>query len=144
MPPEPVDPARVAAIVDAVVRRLRSEGVAPPASAPRGPGGGGPVRTIARFTTLAGPAAPGTPSGTPLGPRAAPPKLPGGSAVFRDLDQAVEAAGAAHRALRALPLATRQRAIEAMREATRAAAPELARLAVEETGLGRVDDKIQK
>ena len=118
-----IDPQRIASIVDAVVRRLQTAGMPPtqqPASASR----------LARFTPVAGSAALPTP--------------PGGSVIFRDLDVAVQTARAAHHALHALPLAIRKRAIEAIREATREAAPQLAALAVAETGLGRVDDKIKK
>ncbi len=64
--------------------------------------------------------------------------------VFDDMDAAVEAARDAHEQLVAGTLALRARVIEAMREATRKAAPELAEKAVAETGLGRVKDKVQK
>ncbi len=64
--------------------------------------------------------------------------------VCADIDTAVRTARDAQRALQALPLATRKNAIEAIREATREAAPQLAEMAVAETGLGRVDDKTAK
>ncbi|MHB1846018.1 MAG: aldehyde dehydrogenase family protein [Deltaproteobacteria bacterium] len=80
--------------------------------------------------------------------RPAPAKAPafvrGHAGVFDDLDAAVAAATRAHEAMVEQPLALRAKVIEAMRECTRKLAPELARGAVAETGLGRVDDKIQK
>lgn len=118
-----LDPQRIASIVDAVVRRLQNAGVPTTQSS-------APASRLARFTQVAD--------------SSALPALPGGSVIFRDLDVAVHTARAAHRALHALPLAIRKRAIEAIREATREAAPQLAEMAVAETGLGRVDDKIKK
>ncbi|MCC7141837.1 MAG: aldehyde dehydrogenase EutE [Candidatus Eisenbacteria bacterium] len=68
----------------------------------------------------------------------------GGMGLFLDLDAAMEAAERAFRALQELPLETRRNLIEAMRQVGRAEATTVARLAVEETKLGRVEDKIQK
>lgn len=65
-----------------------------------------------------------------------------GEGVFGSLDEAVQAAKAASRT--PLGLDRRKVVIEAIRRATLAEAEPLARLAVEETGLGRVDDKITK
>jgi acyl-CoA reductase-like NAD-dependent aldehyde dehydrogenase len=65
-----------------------------------------------------------------------------GDGVFPTLDEAVAAAKAASRS--PLDLDRRKVVIEAVRRATLAQAEALARLAVEETGLGRVDDKIVK
>ncbi|MGZ5382315.1 MAG: aldehyde dehydrogenase family protein, partial [Thermoanaerobaculia bacterium] len=67
-----------------------------------------------------------------------------GGGVFSKLDDAVAAASAAFRALDALGLEKRHAIIESMREAMRQNARPLAALAVEETGLGRVEDKVQK
>ncbi len=64
--------------------------------------------------------------------------------VHPDLDAAVRAARAACQAYDQTPLETRQRIIAAARELLAASYETLARLAVEETGLGRVEDKIQK
>jgi aldehyde dehydrogenase len=64
--------------------------------------------------------------------------------VHADLDHAVEGARAAFRAYDQTPLETRRRIIAAMRETLTSQYETLARLAVEETGLGRVEDKIQK
>ncbi len=64
--------------------------------------------------------------------------------VHVGLDQAVAAADRAHRALVAWPIAMRDRAIGHARAKLRANVRLLAELAVSETGLGRVDDKIKK
>jgi aldehyde dehydrogenase len=64
--------------------------------------------------------------------------------VFDDLDAATAAARSAHETMTGSTLALRAGIIEAMREATRQAAAQLARDAVAETGLGRVEDKIVK
>src|SRR3954471_16080534 len=64
--------------------------------------------------------------------------------VFPDVDAAVNAARRAHEANEAAPLEARKRWVEAMREAARKLVPALARYAVEETGYGRVDDKVKK
>lgn len=66
--------------------------------------------------------------------------LPAG--VFAELDQAVEAARQAQTALASVAL--RERVIAAIRAAGETHARELAELAVAETGMGRVDDKIAK
>ncbi len=65
-------------------------------------------------------------------------------ATFADLDSATDAARAAFELWSETPLETRDKVIEAMREVTRRHAGELARMAVEETGLGNEKDKIQK
>jgi len=66
-----------------------------------------------------------------------------GDGVFARLDEAVAAAAAAFRSTR-LELDQRKVIIEAVRRAAVEQAEMLARLAVEETGLGRVEDKITK
>jgi aldehyde dehydrogenase len=74
---------------------------------------------------------------------AAPAAAQVGDGVFATLDQALAAAGAAFRSA-PLDLDSRKRIIEAVRQAAVEQAEPLARLAVEETGLGRVDDKTVK
>src|SRR6185312_8509427 len=64
--------------------------------------------------------------------------------VFPDVDSAVKAARRGHQQNEAAPLETRKRWIEAMRACARAHVDELARLAVQETGYGRVEDKQKK
>ena len=62
--------------------------------------------------------------------------------LFDQLEDAIAAAGAAQKKLDTV--ATRHRAVEAMREAARKNARALAEQAVIETGMGRVEDKIAK
>ncbi len=70
------------------------------------------------------------------------PRAPRG--VHVNLDQAVRAAEQAHRGLVAWPVTLRDRAIGHIRAKLRANVRLLAELAVSETGLGRVDDKMKK
>jgi acyl-CoA reductase-like NAD-dependent aldehyde dehydrogenase len=67
-----------------------------------------------------------------------------GNGVFETVDEAVTASMQAWEKLRKLPLSTRKQMIEKIREISREHAEELAILAVQETGLGRVTDKIVK
>ena len=64
--------------------------------------------------------------------------------VYEDVDTAVTAAKAAFSRYEAAPLALRFQIIEAIRIRARAEIETLSRRAVEETGLGRYDHKIQK
>lgn len=68
-------------------------------------------------------------------------KRPG---IFDELDSAGAAATRAQQQWVASSMDVKERVIEAMREVTRKNAEQLARMAVEETGLGNVKDKIQK
>ncbi|TNF27254.1 MAG: aldehyde dehydrogenase EutE [Deltaproteobacteria bacterium] len=67
-----------------------------------------------------------------------------GDGVFNDLEQAMDAAVRAYYALNDLGLRKRIAIIEAIRAALRLESVRLAREAHAETGLGRVEDKIQK
>jgi acyl-CoA reductase-like NAD-dependent aldehyde dehydrogenase len=67
-----------------------------------------------------------------------------GNGVFTTVDEAAASARLAWEKLRKLPVSTREKMIENMRAVSREHAEELAKLAVEETGLGRVEDKIAK
>lgn len=82
------------------------------------------------------------------GPQAAPSAAPAqaslGDGVFATLDDAAKAARAAFISLQSVGLEQRKAIIESMRKTMRAQAESLARLAVDETGLGRFEDKIQK
>jgi aldehyde dehydrogenase len=103
------------------------------------------IRRIAE--AIAGKLVGAAPSGG--GAAAAPAPVPpvGGSAgggVFGSIDEAAKAARVAFLALSAIGLEQRRAIIASMRRAMRAQAESLARLAVEESGLGRVEDKIQK
>ncbi len=64
--------------------------------------------------------------------------------IFVDVDAAVAAARDAYAQLQKTPADVRRRAIEAMRRVSLDHLEEMAKRAVAETGLGRVDDKIQK
>ncbi len=72
------------------------------------------------------------------------PEVSFGNGVFTTVDEAAAAARLAWEKLRKLPVAVRRQMIENMREVSRKHANELAKLAVEETGLGRVEDKVAK
>jgi len=72
----------------------------------------------------------------------APPLTGGG--VFFDIEEAIKAADKAQRALIDLPLEKRKEIISSMRDIARQNARYLAEMAVNETGLGRVDDKENK
>jgi acyl-CoA reductase-like NAD-dependent aldehyde dehydrogenase len=64
--------------------------------------------------------------------------------AFGSMDQAVAAAEKAHRQLTEVSLETRKKIIERMRAAACQCAEELSRTALEETGLGRYEDKVKK
>ncbi|MCC6555388.1 MAG: aldehyde dehydrogenase family protein, partial [Polyangiaceae bacterium] len=91
-----------------------------------------------KLTAVAAPSAPGPSSAAARGAAAL------GDGVFASLDDAVRAARAAFGALSATGLEQRKAIIESIRRSMRQQAEPLARMAHEETGLGRVGDKIQK
>jgi aldehyde dehydrogenase len=64
--------------------------------------------------------------------------------VFDDMDRAIEAAHRAWRQIEAAPLELREKVIEAMRVCARQETPRVSEMAVKETKLGRVDDKLKK
>lgn len=68
----------------------------------------------------------------------------GDHGIFANVDDAIRAARTAFIALSALGLEQRKLIIESMRVAMRREAENLARMANEETGLGRFEDKVQK
>jgi len=78
------------------------------------------------------------------GRSAAGPAQPGNDGIYPDLDSAVAAARRAFVELDGMSLEMRHTIVAAMRAAMRSNAELLARMAVEETHLGRVEDKIQK
>lgn len=86
-----------------------------------------------------------TPSPAPAHERPRAPavmsKRPG---IFDDLDHASEAAHRAQEAWIDMPIEQRERVIEAVRQCGRDLAQELAHMAVEETKLGNVADKVKK
>jgi len=64
--------------------------------------------------------------------------------LFDDVDQAVEAAAQAQKTWSGSSLASRRKVLDALREAMHQNAEEFSRRACEETGMGRVEDKILK
>jgi acyl-CoA reductase-like NAD-dependent aldehyde dehydrogenase len=73
------------------------------------------------------------------------PDIPRGTlGVYADADQAAKAARRGFEANERLPVATRARMVAAMRQVTLANNEALSRYAVEETGLGRYEDKLGK
>ncbi|MER2563968.1 MAG: aldehyde dehydrogenase family protein [Myxococcaceae bacterium] len=81
----------------------------------------------------------------PSAPKSAAPvvhsKRPG---IFDDFDAAGAAATKAQQQWVRTPVETRERVIEAIRETSRRLADEISHMAVAETGLGNVKDKVQK
>jgi len=67
-----------------------------------------------------------------------------GAGVFATADEAVAASDRAQKALVAATLELRKQVIEAIRQTTRDHAESFSRLTLEETGMGRVDDKVTK
>jgi acyl-CoA reductase-like NAD-dependent aldehyde dehydrogenase len=114
-----LDEARIAEIVERVVARL-GQGAAPMAPAP-------PASSMAVAAAAQGPA---IPRGT-LG-------------VYDDPEAAVQAARRGFLANEKLPLHVRRQMVAAMRKVTRAHLRELCEFAVQETGLGRFEDKLAK
>ena len=68
----------------------------------------------------------------------------GGRGVHSTVDQAIKAAQKAFLDLHECSLEDRSRFIKALRDVTRGELETIAQLAVQETGLGRVHDKIEK
>jgi aldehyde dehydrogenase len=64
--------------------------------------------------------------------------------LYRDLDTALAGARRAFEELQELSLEQRKQICAAMRQAAKAEAETVSRMAVEETGLGRYEDKVQK
>lgn len=67
-----------------------------------------------------------------------------GKGVFENIEDAIKSAGEAQKKLSELPVALRRKMIDNMRRRCLAKVDELARIGVEDTGYGRIDDKIQK
>ena len=64
--------------------------------------------------------------------------------VYTDMNDAIDAATAGYKAVRAMRLEEREKIISAIRDLTRAEAPVMARLGVSETKMGKVEHKIAK
>ncbi len=113
-----IDPAQIRRIAEAIAKEL----AAPPSLSSGG--GAGPQATTA--------------------PAPAPRQGDGGIGVFETVDQCVDAANVAFEQLDSLGLEQRMRIVAAMRRAALPQAESLARLAVDETKLGRYEDKVKK
>ncbi|HSH02551.1 MAG TPA: aldehyde dehydrogenase family protein [Anaerolineae bacterium] len=85
-----------------------------------------------------------TPSCACTTPSTLTPPSPGHDGIFTTLDEAITAAEIAFRHFSALPLAQRQTIINQMRLTSQQHAAQLAQLALDESGMGRLDDKISK
>ncbi|MCC6521611.1 MAG: aldehyde dehydrogenase EutE [Polyangiaceae bacterium] len=112
-----ISPEQIRRLAEAIARELD--------------GGAGKPAAVSPAAASAAPAARG--SGAALG-----------DGVFGSLDEAVKAARAAFFALDKVGLTRRHAIIESVRQALRPKAEYLARMAVDETGLGRFEDKVQK
>src|SRR5258706_7421589 len=102
---------------------------------------------VPRVLERLGGGVPSAPARGPAPPPAAPSKvnLPRGTnGVYADRDQAAKAARRAFEANERTPVAVRAKMVEAMRRAVLANNDALSRYAVEETGLGRYEDKLSK
>ncbi len=76
---------------------------------------------------------------------ATPPQVARGTGgIFGSVEEAVEAARQAQRNLIDVPIETRKKIIDGMRKIACEHLEELSRMAVEETGLGRYEDKLKK
>ncbi len=98
-------------------------------------------RVVQRLASDISPSAPAAPS---INPHAGPMTGPGDPGIFDTVDQAVIAAQKAFHEFRQCSLDTRFKMIEAMRRITLEHTDQLSRMAVSETGLGRVSDKLLK
>ncbi len=130
-----VDEAAITRIVSRVVERLAQEQPASEAT----PSPDRPSSPTASLSKNAG--------STPAAPHPAPRPVidtPGRMGIFEEIDQAVAAAREAFQQYDAQPPSLRARVVESVREYLRAEIDNLARLAVAETGYGRVEDKVKK
>jgi len=95
-------------------------------------------KVVRRIGGSGGGASGGAPKSTLEGSRTS------GRGLFPDVDSAVAAARQAFEVFATVPLATRKRMIANVRRRTTEAVDLMSKMAVEETGLGRVADKIAK
>jgi len=79
-----------------------------------------------------------------LGEAEAPSALGAGMGCFRDIPAAIQAAENAFQAFRAIGLERRTEIIQRLREGLRRHVDELSNVAVQETGMGRFEDKVKK
>jgi acyl-CoA reductase-like NAD-dependent aldehyde dehydrogenase len=120
-----LDERRIAEIVERVMARLGPGGVA-------GHGAAAPPPGVSAGSHIIG-----------TGPGAS--RIPRGTlGIYQDPDLAVKAARRGFEANEKAPIALRVKMIQAMRDVTAANLRELSYYAVEETGLGRAEDKLGK
>ena len=128
--PNGLDERRIQEIVERVIARLGTDLPATPADAVE--------RAAARF-----PKAYGQPLPSEMPKREV--RVPRGkNGIYQDVDSAVKAARKAFEQHERAPLEVREKIVAAMREVTLRHVKELAQHAHDETGLGRVEDKIRK
>ena len=128
-----VTPERIQSLVEEVRRELSVQGGVRVRPGGYGSGYGG----------LSGPSAASV-SPTPRAPQSANTGPRRRVGVVADLESAIRLASDGHRRLVELTLETRAACLAAIREKLRANVRLLAELAVSETGMGRVDDKLKK
>lgn len=130
-----IDEATIASIVAQVVKNIQQQAgsstISPAAATPGCSG------------TCQGATAPGSTGGV-AGCQVCGTNAHGDRGVYSDLEAAIKAAKAAQKELVSLSLATRKEIIAAIRQAAINNVETIAKLAHEETGYGRVEDKIQK
>lgn len=130
---------KIASIVERVVDRLGPDGSTKPAPAPVNPPFGcSPTRVQPRDS------APVVRQSARAMGRVASGHRGRGRGVFTDIDAAVAAATEAFHAFSRMPLETRYRVIDEIRKECTANVERFAKDAVEETGLGRYDQKLIK
>ncbi len=136
-----MDQKRIDQIVQRVVGRVqRTEAAASYAPVSTPPTGGMPASPAARPYSPPAPAP--TTSGPPI---TADDPGPGGDEGMHDtMDGAVAAAQWAHERLAVLDIESRERIIAALRRMTLEQAEHFSRMALDETGMGRLDTKILK
>jgi propionaldehyde dehydrogenase len=128
-----LDERRIQEIVEKVMARL---GTGVPAS---------PLEAVERAAVSAQPRAPAYGQPLPSEMKRGHVRVPQARmGIFPDVDSAAKAARKAFEQYDKTPIETRNKMIEAMRATTLAHVKELAQYAHDETGLGRVDDKIKK
>jgi acyl-CoA reductase-like NAD-dependent aldehyde dehydrogenase len=133
-----LDEAKIAEIVGRVLERVMPAlENAPPSASPTSRRGAPREKDKEPFCAPAPPRyEPGPGPAMHTGPR-----LRG---VFSDMDQAIAAAHRAYQTIESGSLELREKVITAFRAAARAEVQRISELAVAETGLGRVEDKIKK
>ena len=113
-----VDEAKISAIVEEVVRRLKEQGFAS-GSLPQSSAGAGAVATRSRGTS-------------------------GLRGVFSTIEEAIEAAWQSQKIYADASMETRKKVVAAIRQVGEEHKEDFARRIYEETKLGRIDHKIRK